>query len=438
MSARGTTFAPMISFSGARGKIMNSSKTVNFVGVPGQSAERTEAASETGPRPRREGGGDRLPLEWKIEQTCPVHEGGEIEAATSVDPACIMLFQPTRSQHCVRRLPPVNAHADQCRPDYFILGARKGGTTSLYAYITSHPQVYLKPLDEDQPEEQLGENFKPLGSEEFNDKYVGALPRQYVLDASVGRLAGGAVGISAYCGGHCNNAGHLARPFTRGLTPGTEPRLIVLLREPIKKCYSQLSMQTRLGFRSDATSFDRSVSSEVNRFLKLTHNYEPGELVATPSLYKRVLLSFPATSRRNCLFESAYAMHLAAYSRFFRRESFRIYYSDDFFDPTLTSSIVVDCFNFLGLTPLKKADIDSLLKIKYNVAPLKGAAMRFSAPVVKSLQRTMSPWNLVLKKLLGAPLPVSWQYSLSAAAARPRLGPSPGTVAGKSEKSRGS
>jgi len=364
-----------------------------------------------------------LPLEWKTEQSCPVHEEGEIEAATNFDPGCSMLYQETRSQHCARRLSPVNAHADRCRPDYFILGARKGGTTSLYAYITSHPQVYFKPLGAEQPGEQLGENFKPLGSKEFNDEYIGALPRQYVLDASVGRLAGGAAALSLYCGGHCKTERRLVKPSPRGLPPGNEPRLVVLLREPIKKCYSQLSMQTRLGFRSDATSFDRSVSSEVNRFLKLTHNYEPGELVATPSLYTRVLLSFPATSRRNCLFESAYAMHLAAYSRFFRRESFRIYFSDDFFDPSLTSSIVVDCFNFLGLAPLKKTEIHSLLKIKYNVAPRKNSTMRFSKPVVKSMQRAMSTWNLALEKFLGAPLPVSWQYSSSTAAAQPRREP---------------
>jgi len=194
------------------------------------------------------------------------YEEGEIEAATRLTstPECSMLYQETRSQHCARRLSPVNARAYRCRPDYFILEARKGGTTSLYAYITSHPQVYFKPLGAEQPGEQLGENFKLLGSNEFNNEYIGALPCQYVFNASVGRLAGGAAGLSLYCGGHCKTEQRLVKPSLHDLPSGTEPRLVVLLREPIKKCYSQLSMQTSLGFRSDATSFDRSVSSEIN------------------------------------------------------------------------------------------------------------------------------------------------------------------------------
>jgi hypothetical protein len=34
------------------------------------------------------------------------------------------------------------------RPDFFIIGAPKAGTTSLYEYLTGHPQVYMSPTKE--------------------------------------------------------------------------------------------------------------------------------------------------------------------------------------------------------------------------------------------------------------------------------------------------
>ena len=33
-------------------------------------------------------------------------------------------------------------------PNFFIVGAGKAGTTSLYAYLRQHPQVYLSPVKE--------------------------------------------------------------------------------------------------------------------------------------------------------------------------------------------------------------------------------------------------------------------------------------------------
>ena len=74
ISTRKTTIYPRNSFSGAHDKIVNSSKIVNFVNASKQLANRTEAASVTGPRPRRESGDDYLPLERKTEQSCPVHD----------------------------------------------------------------------------------------------------------------------------------------------------------------------------------------------------------------------------------------------------------------------------------------------------------------------------------------------------------------------------
>jgi hypothetical protein len=40
----------------------------------------------------------------------------------------------------------VDALAGMKVPTFFIVGAPKAGTTSLYAHLDQHPQVYLSPL----------------------------------------------------------------------------------------------------------------------------------------------------------------------------------------------------------------------------------------------------------------------------------------------------
>ena len=77
-------------------------------------------------------------------------------------------------------------------------------------------------------------------------------------------------------------------------------------------------------------------------------------------------------------------------------------------------SVLEDCFNFLGLLPLKAVEMESILQLKYNAAPQRDAAKTFSVPVVKSIQRAMSPWNSALKLFLGSPLPDSWHYPMDA------------------------
>ena len=36
----------------------------------------------------------------------------------------------------------------ECRPNFFIVGAPKAGTTSMYSYLAQHPDVYLCPVKE--------------------------------------------------------------------------------------------------------------------------------------------------------------------------------------------------------------------------------------------------------------------------------------------------
>lgn len=53
------------------------------------------------------------------------------------------------------------------RPNLFIIGAMKSGTTSLYAYLNSHPQIYMSEFKE--PEyfaKESVELLKPIQTEQ--------------------------------------------------------------------------------------------------------------------------------------------------------------------------------------------------------------------------------------------------------------------------------
>ena len=79
------------------------------------------------------------------------------------------------------------------RPDLFIIGAPKSGTTSLYEYLSGHPQVFMSPTKE------------PFYF--CSDARVGPRPRlEYPADAAVGRSN------HAYPGSH--EAPRLVRDFS--------------------------------------------------------------------------------------------------------------------------------------------------------------------------------------------------------------------------------
>ena len=40
------------------------------------------------------------------------------------------------------------SHEQPALPNFFIVGAGKAGTTSLYSYLRQHPQIYMSPVKE--------------------------------------------------------------------------------------------------------------------------------------------------------------------------------------------------------------------------------------------------------------------------------------------------
>jgi sulfotransferase family protein len=120
-------------------------------------------------------------------------------------------------------------------PNFFIVGAAKAGTTSLYAYLSQHPEVYMSTLKEPhyfssfvvRPE---FDNFMPIIRDAgvYQELFLGSEGHKAVGDASPSYLcdAGAAVRI-------------------RSAIP--HAKIIISLRNPVHRAYSHYLMDYRQG-----------------------------------------------------------------------------------------------------------------------------------------------------------------------------------------------
>jgi hypothetical protein len=109
-------------------------------------------------------------------------------------------------------------------PCFLGLGAQKGGTTTLHALLGQHPQLYLP------PEKEL--HYFTLHHQRDESWY-----RQQFIDAKPGQRCGE---ITPYYLFHPAAAGRIHRLLPRA-------KLIVLLRDPVERCLSQVFHAQRLG-----------------------------------------------------------------------------------------------------------------------------------------------------------------------------------------------
>lgn len=295
---------------------------------------------------------------------------------SSVNETCSLVFEP-QAEPCPLRPPPHNTNRKVCPPDFFILGTRKGGTTSLYTYMTKHPAVLPvnirgKPTD--------GEVFAQLGTPKYRQAFHQIPHDQLVGESYVGHLVMDALSIWQHCG---------------------DRRLMALLREPVARCHSQMLMRARLGHAglSLATNLTDVILEEVTAFEQWMHD--------TADLDDLSPMAAVHTGQ-NCLYEALYVVHLKRYFKFFDRASIRLYWFDDFANHT--TAVLRDALSFVGADPAL-SDLDTITRTQYNNNSIDYAAhpsLILDPALVRRIRRLVAPYNRALSALVGAPLPPSW------------------------------
>lgn len=202
-------------------------------------------------------------------------------------------------------------------PNFLIIGATKGGTTSLHYYLGQHPDVFVLPEKET--------NFFAQNSalcmidrtvrsrEEYEKLFAGAKGKKVIGESS---------------------PAYLAVPDAPKLIHDLIPavKLIAVLRNPIERAYSHYLMRRRQG-KEARTSFE--------------------EVLAADDLD-------PLRSYKSRGF---YGQHLERYTKYFPMEQMKIFLYEEFTDDA--AHIVKEIFGFLDVDDAFLPD----MREKHNVNP---------------------------------------------------------------------
>ena len=201
-------------------------------------------------------------------------------------------------------------------PDFVIIGAQKCGTSSLYSYLTGHPQVVSASKKEvhffDSPAFRRGEgwyrsNFPPQSSENGQKTITGEASPYYIYHPLVPKRAA-------------------------SLIPNA--KLIALLRNPVDRAYSDYNHRVNDGI--ETLSFEEAIEAEAERI-----KGEKERMLSEEGYFS------PNHRRYSYLARGVYVDQLEDWHEHFDRDQLLLLKSEDFFKDTRKMMGVV-C-DFLGL-----------------------------------------------------------------------------------------
>ena len=142
-------------------------------------------------------------------------------------------------------------------PNFFIVGAPRAGTTSLWQYLRQHPDVFMPPNELTKEPGHFCEFIPPWAPyfvhlEEYLKIFAPANGQRAIGEASTGYLWSRQA------------AGRIRGRYPRA-------RIIVMLRNPAGRAFSHYRLLCELGFERSKT-FERALSVEDERFAR----YEQG------------------------------------------------------------------------------------------------------------------------------------------------------------------
>jgi len=212
-------------------------------------------------------------------------------------------------------------------PNFFVIGAGKSGTTSLYHYLKQHPQVFMSPVKEPKYFALAGH---PLDFTGPGDARI--VPETATSDiaylelfkeAENEAIAGEASTI--YLGGIEGTAQRIAERIPAA-------RIVAILRHPADRAYSAYMHLRRDGFET-LDSFQQALEAEPER------------------IRQGYYFHWHLRSK------GYYARHLRPWRKCFPREQIRIYLYEDLIASPLR--LLTDLFRFLGVDDSFKPDVSA-------------------------------------------------------------------------------
>lgn len=205
-------------------------------------------------------------------------------------------------------------------PDFLIIGAQKAGTTYLYNLLSRHPSVEVNPHLSGVEQKEL--HF--FDTMKYQKRGLSWYLEQF--PSSEGKLTGEATPYYLFC----------PRVSYRVSKAIPEAKLIVLLRDPVDRAFSDYQNKVREG--NELLSFEEAIRAEPKRI-----SGEREKMFEDETYYSKPLRRYSYIAR------GRYHEQIAEWFSYFAREQFLILKSEELF---ATPRVVYEqVLAFLGLEP---------------------------------------------------------------------------------------
>ncbi|MGC9332455.1 MAG: sulfotransferase domain-containing protein [Bacteroidales bacterium] len=190
------------------------------------------------------------------------------------------------------------------KPNLFLVGAPKCGTTAMYTYLSQHPEIYMCPVKEPNffSEDVFCFNSREQRSEaDYLSLFQGVKDEKYIGEASSWYL-------------YSQKAALKIKAFS------PDGKIIIMLRNPVDMIYS-LHSQLVYGGLEHITNFEKALEAESNRRKGLDlPKYSIDGLTGKRLLYREI---------------AQYSNQVKRYFDIFDRNNVHIIIYDDFRDNTV-------------------------------------------------------------------------------------------------------
>jgi hypothetical protein len=244
---------------------------------------------------------------------------------------------------------PVERHL----PNFLVLGAAKAGTSSLYAYLKQHPDVFMSPTTELNFFAHEGGDLNFCGPGDLNYMWDDSLVATYEDYCRQFEAVGGETAIGEVSTHNLYSA--QAPALIKRYVPTV--KMIAMLRHPAERAFSAFAHMVRDG-REETDDFRIALAREPGR---ISHNWEP--------LWHYKSMGF-------------YGDQLSRYFEIFDRKQIRVYIYDDFVARPL--DVMQDIFGFIGVDPAFSPEMSA----KFNVSAMTRSRRLHDVMMSKSLVRS--------------------------------------------------
>ena len=249
-------------------------------------------------------------------------------------------------------------------PDFLIIGAAKSGTTSLFEHLIKHPSIF-PPLAQ-QPN-FFTSNFHN-GESWYRSYFPSIITKNITQTIKKKKFLTGEASTQYYWYPH-------AAKRAKSLLPNA--KIILLLRNPIDRSYSQYQMEFSKG-NEELISFEDAIEQENERikdeYDKMLHdeNYYSNQYTIQSYITK-----------------SIYVNYIEEWFKYFPREQFLFLNSEDF--NSNTSKVYKQTLNFLNVSEIDFKKYEVFRAAKYQ---------EMNPSTRKKLSEFFKPHNEKLYKLI--------------------------------------